>query len=268
MQLATMLTPSVIVSRIGGALRSAHVGVVSLGLFGSARYEPECRDIDVLLICETPASAKDYDYQKEMEKIARLMAGSDNNPVVDPCLLETIKTTEVILAKEIGLPVVFAFGPSPGEQCLTQATIHLNGPVTQGMWTAFAIRFPIHATSICNVFQRFLGDNPTRPSKIEYFHVQELAFLLEQRIARVGANERLVKKLLQSLGTISGAKICQVKELIEASFTSQHPVRLALKDFSLKSVPADSLCQLLLAELRLQAKAIEISGQVISLLRA
>ena len=208
----------------------------------------KCRDIDVLLICETPVGSELYDYNGEMEQIARLMAGiHSDRSVLDPCLVELVKTTGAILANAIEAPIDFAFGPSPREEFLTQSTIHLNGPVTERMWAAFGKRFPIHVVSICNTFQCFLGNEPARPSKIEHVHVREMATLLEQRILRVSPNERLARKLLQALGTLSGARTCHVQDLVEAIFATRHQTRLALEDFSLKSVPVEELCKSLLA---------------------
>jgi hypothetical protein len=253
-----MANAGLIAARMAEGIGRAQAPVTVFGLFGSARYNPACRDVDVLFVCKAPAEAVDYDYEKEMNDIARLMAGEDGTGGVRDPFLENIAASLCRgFERDTGVPVDIAFGPSPNERFLTTTTVHLNGPVSERMWVAFGTRFPLHAMSICNSFQVVLGDVPTRPTGIEYTHVWEMASSLERRIARVGASERFAKKLLQAIGALSGAKSCLVQDLVEASFAREHPLRQALKGSSLTALSAGELCGTLLAELYSRAESMK-----------
>ena len=248
-----------LLSRILILAKNLGLPLTTLCHFGSSRYDPESKDIDILIAFATPAGATTYNYQKELEAIEARMKGDFSiPPAKDPFADVRVASFLQRLRDLSPFPIEEAFGPAtPDPRGDLQARIHLNGPVTDRFLHLYGERFPIHSWVIRNNSKCYLGDPPPAGTitATELFHYIEL---MKDRM-NSSSPFLVAKKALQTIGLLSGEKSCMPPECVSHAFTSSNPFRItiekALQDERISTLGAESLLELLFLWARLMQES-------------
>ena len=249
--------PARIVRRLDAALRSHCIPVTRLGHFGSSVHVPTSLDIDVLLIVDDGWPGEPREYAEQMTQIAEKMRGTAHDVVVrDPAVPQELHATLGVVSQQVGVPFDFAFGPrsSPADH-FPGPSVHLNGPVTEQMWAAFAAAFPLHAWVIRNNYLPLVGDLPPA-GPIAASHVDAYLDTMRVRI-ETAAPRTVLHKLVQTLGLLAGEKSCLAHDSARAVFSSTDPMRIALTARAHTDAQQRLLCRVLLDMLSSHARVMQ-----------
>jgi len=150
---------SSLLQRSSMILQSYQVPVCRFGYFGSAVHDPDTKDIDVLLTLSL--SRKDIsDFKNVLATVVARMDGDYTSKApVNLASMPYIEQCVSALHEATGLPVVFGLGPSNKHNHLGQ-WIHLNGPMTDELWSLFTRRYPIHGFLIHENYVPIVGNCP------------------------------------------------------------------------------------------------------------
>ena len=190
--------------------------VESFALFGSCLDRSNPNDYDLLLIAHLDANTDALETGEVIGVCRRRFRGDFSIPMpIDPYLPPIVLRAVRVFCEEANLAVSAGIGPA-NLRITDQPWIHLNGPMSAKMWSAFSVSFPIQSISILRNFHLMYGLE-MREHGIDITQNAILQYCddMSVRIDALGLNASYFRKIIQGYAVVLGAKSSRFHECIE-----------------------------------------------------